>query len=227
MDNNNKTKLYEGIRAGDLEYLVSSYLSIDQYSTKINSDNIVISMFVKEEEAAHDLMEFLSKNFFDTIQDIEISPTKTVNSDFQLYIEMNRCLSFPVRLIKILESITLLTGIDKWVFKTKHTPKTLDLTKENLKKYVRLKRLFERLSNGHVRVDIYGQRRDFDMIEISEEKYLDAIADAAGDFNSVPTIEYNSIQKARPADDIVLAKGVIYLKNNNRYYKLVEVGSED
>ena len=55
--------IMEGARAGDLEYLVSQFVSIDQYSTKISSDNIVVSFFVKDKEPAYDLEEFISKNF--------------------------------------------------------------------------------------------------------------------------------------------------------------------
>ena len=50
-----RTFITEGARAGDLEYLVSQFVSIDQYSTKISSDNIVVSFFVKDKEPAYDL----------------------------------------------------------------------------------------------------------------------------------------------------------------------------
>ena len=39
--------LTEGVRQGDLEYMVSQFISVDQYSTKINNDNIVVSFFAK------------------------------------------------------------------------------------------------------------------------------------------------------------------------------------
>ena len=129
-----RTFITEGARAGDLEYLVSQFVSIDQYSTKISSDNIVVSFFVKDKEPAYDLEEFVSKNFFDAIVDIEISPSKTINGDYQVFIEFKRTAAFPKRLMNILNGIQLLTNNDEWVFKTLNIKDTKDLTEENLKK---------------------------------------------------------------------------------------------
>ena len=102
--------LTEGVRQGDLEYMVSQFISIDQYSTKINNDNIVVSFFVKEQDAATDMGDFLSKNFFDIINDIEVSDSPTCNGDYQVFLEMERNKYFPEKLCKITKILELLTG---------------------------------------------------------------------------------------------------------------------
>ena len=45
-------KLYEDLRENDLANLISSYISIDEYTSKIDEDNITVALFVNELDAA-------------------------------------------------------------------------------------------------------------------------------------------------------------------------------
>ena len=42
--------LNEGLRINDLKYLVSNYISIDQYTSKLDDDNITVAFFVMKKK---------------------------------------------------------------------------------------------------------------------------------------------------------------------------------
>ena len=46
--------LNENLRRNDLEYLVSPYISIDQYTSKIKPDNITVAFFCNQLDVATD-----------------------------------------------------------------------------------------------------------------------------------------------------------------------------
>lgn len=221
-----RTFITEGARAGDLEYLVSQFVSIDQYSTKISSDNIVISFFVKDKEPAYDLEEFISKNFFDAIVDIEISPSKTINGDYQVFIEFKRTAAFPKRLMNILKGVQLLTNNNKWVFKTLNIKDTKDLTEENLKKYIRLAPK-EKPKTKYLEVVIYGEIHYFEKVEISSYAFDKAIAQSEDGLNDAPSIEYIEISKQFPAYEVSMIDGEIYLIKDDHFYKLIPVETDN
>lgn len=217
----NNELIFEGARAGDLQYLVSTYVSIDQYSTKITKDNIVVSFFVKDEEPAHDFMEFISKNFYNDIIDIEISQSKTINGDYQLFIEFIRYPSFPNRFMHMINAISLLTGNKKWVFKTKGNSQTFDLTEENLKKRIRLTPLKKNPRTEDFILQLYGKEKHYEMVPISEYKFNKIMANAPK-VNDMPTIEFIEIAQQHPEYDITIINGKIYLHKQDKTYVLIE-----
>ena len=83
-------KIYEGLRENDLQYLVSNYISIDQYTSKLDDDNITIAFFCNELEVANDLKDFIEKNFYIEIRDIEISDSLTEDNKYILFEKINK-----------------------------------------------------------------------------------------------------------------------------------------
>lgn len=216
------SKLFEGARAGDLEYLVSSFVSIDQYTSKIENDNIVISFFVKEKEPAQDLVDFISKNFFDFVIDIELAASKTINGDFQVFVELKRTQSFPVRLFKIMNALNILTNQDDWVFKAPGFDETFDLTRENIQKTIRLKPQPKQTSEEDIiEINIYGEIKRYKKVEISEYAFEQKISES-DDFNDVPSVEYNEIAQQFPSYEVCMIDGTIYLIHDDKYYELIE-----
>lgn len=51
----------EGLRPNDLKYLVSNYISVDQYTSKLDDDNITVAFFCNEKEVAEDLRDYIEK----------------------------------------------------------------------------------------------------------------------------------------------------------------------
>ncbi len=104
--------LNESLRQNDLEYLVSPYVSVDQYTSKIKSDNITIAFFCNQLEVAKDLVDFLEKLYPIEISDIEIAETLTEDNKNIVYVELERNQMFPKILIDIIDSIDFLINSD-------------------------------------------------------------------------------------------------------------------
>lgn len=136
-------KLSEGLRPNDLQYLVSNYVSIDQYTSKLDDDNITVAFFCNELDVANDLKDFVEKNFYIEIKDIEISDSLTEDNKYILFIEMERNVNFPKILMNMIDSIDNVTNNKKWSFKTFDMNSKKDLTIDNIKQYVRLSKLRE------------------------------------------------------------------------------------
>ena len=220
--------LTEGVRQGDLEYMVSQFISVDQYSTKINNDNIVVSFFVKEQNAASDMGDFLSKNFFDIINDIEVSDSPTCNGDYQVFLEMERNKYFPEKLCKIIKILELLTGEQDWCFKTFKTERSLPLTKDNLIKSVdlRIEDETEEAKDGIIDVPMFGKIKHFRAKRISKYRFEQAII-SSEDFNETPTTEYTEISRNFPQYEVALIDGEIYLLKGEEYFHLIEIHEDE
>lgn len=221
-------KLNEGARQGDLEYLVSQFISVDQYSTKINNDNIVVSFFVKDLDAATDMADFLSKNFFDILQDIEVSDSATANGDYQVFIEFERNKYFPEKLCKIVKILELLTGKQEWCFKTFRTDRSLPLTEGNLKKSCNLNLNPEEDTDneGILDVPMFGKIKHFKVQRISKYRFEEALI-KSDDFNDTPTTEYTEIARNFPQYEVALLDGQIYLLKGENYFHLIEVREDE
>ena len=128
----------EGLRINDLQYLVSNYVSIDQYTSKLDDDNITVAFFCNEKEVAEDLRDFIEKIYYIEIRDIEISDSLTDDNKFILFVEFERNINFPKMLLDMVDSINHLTSNKDWKFKTFGMKDKDDLTLENLKANVRL-----------------------------------------------------------------------------------------
>ena len=70
----------------DLKYLVSNYISIDQYTSKLDDDNITVAFFCNEKEVAEDLRDFIEKIYYIEIRDIEISDSLTEDNKYILFL---------------------------------------------------------------------------------------------------------------------------------------------
>jgi len=132
--------LNESLRQNDLEYLVSPYVSVDQYTSKIKSDNITIAFFCNQLEVAKDLVDFLEKLYPIEIADIEIAETLTEDNKNIVYVELERNQMFPKILIDIIDSIDFLINCDveDWDFITFGMKDKQKLSYEAIEKNVRL-----------------------------------------------------------------------------------------
>jgi len=139
--------LTEGLREKDLEYLVSNYVSIDQYTSKLDDDNITVAFFINEKDAAEDLRDFIEKVFYIEIRDIEISDSLTDDNKYILFVEFERNINFPKILLDMISSVTNVTNNKDWKFKTFGMNDKADLTIENIKNNVRLSKIRSNVNN--------------------------------------------------------------------------------
>ena len=135
-----KEVIEEGLKVNDLEYVVSPYVSVDEYTSKISSDNITIGLFCNEKEVAKDLLDFIEKMYFLEIRDIEIGDSLTEDNKYILFVEFDRNPQFPKVLVDVLDSINFLINkkLKDWNFITLNMKDKLPVSIESLTKYVRL-----------------------------------------------------------------------------------------
>lgn len=136
---NNKV-LTENLRRNDLEYLVSPYVSVDQYTSKIKPDNITVAFFCNQLDVANDLVNYLERLYPIELSDIEISDTLTEDNKHIVYVELERNTVFPKVLMDIIDSINFLINcdIDDWDFVTFGMDKKQKLSLDAIKENVRL-----------------------------------------------------------------------------------------
>lgn len=155
--------LYETLRPGDLEYLVSDTLSIDQYSSKADEDNITVGIFIDDKDAGRELYSLLSKIFIEEIRDIDLSNNITKQNEYPLFVEFVRNRYFYKTLEELVDTLTRLTGIKNWYFRGEDNEK-LELNEENIISNIRLSKISFK--------DIKNPSNSNDMKEKASEKEL-------------------------------------------------------
>lgn len=102
-----------GLKAGDLEDLVSHIISVDEFESKIDNDKaIVVGFKVDDKEPAQDLSRFIEKSAVD-LMDTEVSGAPDTDGKYVVFVEYARDREFPSNLCTTLESMENLTGIKK------------------------------------------------------------------------------------------------------------------
>jgi len=109
------SKLAEGLRTGDLEFLILSTISIDEFESKIDSDAIVVGFYVDDDEPANDLLNFIEGDPSDVL-DVEVSPASDEKGQYVVFVEFLRDEKFPKKLHTVLSSLESLTKIQEWKY---------------------------------------------------------------------------------------------------------------
>jgi hypothetical protein len=111
----NQTKIFEGLRPGDLENLVLPEITVDDFEPKSGSPEniVVVSFYAKDLEPANDLASFIERGAHD-ILDTEVSPAPDEDGNYLIFVEMNRDDSLMESFMKILQDIKKIVNIDNW-----------------------------------------------------------------------------------------------------------------
>ena len=227
-------KIYEGLRENDLQYLVSNYISIDQYTSKLDDDNITIAFFCNELEVANDLKDFIEKNFYIEIRDIEISDSLTEDNKYILFVELERNINFPKIIMNMIDSIDNVTNNKKWSFKTFDMNDKKDLTLENLNQYVRLSKLRdveadkkEVLNKSDVQesykpiiLNDHGWSRTYYVKGyVSQDKFESMLAESKS-INTRDDSEIYLLENNFPGSQIVSTDSNVFIIKNNKILML-------
>lgn len=131
----------EGLRAGDLKDLVLPMLTIDEFQSKIDDNKIiVVGFYCFEEDAAHDLSNFVERSPVN-VEDTEVSPAPSKEGYYLCFVEMRRSEQFPDKLFALLSEVSRLTAIAQWQFTSTNLKpgQVLSLTKDHISTHVNLK----------------------------------------------------------------------------------------
>lgn len=227
--------LNEGLKQNDLEYLVSNYISIDQYTSKIDDDNITVAFFCNEKEVADDLRDFIEKIYYIEIRDIEISDSLTEDNKYILFVEFERNIAFPKLLMDMIDSINRVTNNKDWKFKTFDMNERQDLSLDNINKYVRLTKLRNtkevqmdkeesvKESFEPIIINDKGWKRQY-LPEgyITESELNNYIAESES-INSRDKSEIYLIENMYPDYQVVTTDANIFLIKDNKILKLKDI----
>jgi len=87
----NNQPLFESLSYKDLEGILKPTIHVDEFSSKMGEDDdiIVVSFFVRDAQAAKDLMSWFEKGY-DFVLDADRSPGEIKPNRYLVYVEIRR-----------------------------------------------------------------------------------------------------------------------------------------
>jgi hypothetical protein len=118
-NNNSNSPLFESLGFKDLEGLMKPTIHVDEFSSKMGDDDdvIVISFFVRDQQAAKDLMMWFEKGY-DFVLDADRSPGEIKPGRYLVYVEIRRRSTAGGHVEQLLNDLNTLTefaGAEDWV----------------------------------------------------------------------------------------------------------------
>ena len=123
--------LSESLAFKDLDGLMKPTIHVDEFSSKMGDDDdiIVISFFVRDQQAAKDLMNWFEKGY-DFVVDADRSPGEIKPNRFLVYVELRRRSTAGGHVEQLLNDLNTLTefDLDDWTmhYKGKDVPFSRD-----------------------------------------------------------------------------------------------------
>jgi len=137
MQNNNRNSklLRENLEQGDLKRLVHNELHIDEYKSKMGTDQdiCVISFKVAGKEPSADLVSFIEKGY-DFVLDADVSSGEKEGGDYLVFVELERSEELPEQIMAIMNDLMNLTEqkIEDWRVRYYKSTTDNELTPEAL-----------------------------------------------------------------------------------------------
>ena len=135
----NKTWLCEGLEYKDLEGMMKPTIHVDEFASKMGDDDeiIVISFFVRSQQAARDLANWFEKGY-DWVLDADVSPGEIKPGRFLVYIEMRRRSLAGEKIQEVLEDLGTLTEYSLNDWSMHYDDQTLPFSVESFNRVVPL-----------------------------------------------------------------------------------------
>lgn len=129
MHNNhlNNQPLSEALQFKDLDGMLKSTLHVDEFSAKMgdDADIIVVSFFVRDKQAAKDLMNWFERGY-DFVLDADRSPGEIKPGRYLVYVELRRRSTAAGNIQRLLDDLSTLTeyDADDWTihYRGNHAP---------------------------------------------------------------------------------------------------------
>lgn len=134
-----KPKLFEGLRAGDLEDMVAPTIALDQFKSKMGDDKdvVVVAFKAKEKMVAMDLMEFIEKGYQFAL-DADMSTGEEKDGRYSVFVELERSEEVPKQIMEILSGVSKLCNCEEWQFRYFKDTNLYDASEESLAEHVPL-----------------------------------------------------------------------------------------
>ena len=120
-NNNSNNQLFESLGFRDLEGLLKPTIHVDEFSSKMGDDDdiIVISFFVRDAQAAKDLMMWFEKGY-DFVLDADRSPGEIRPGRYLVYVEIRRRSTAGGNVEQLLHDLNTLTEFEDSTAWTMH-----------------------------------------------------------------------------------------------------------
>ena len=124
---NNKWQrpLSEGLQYRDLDGMMKPTIHVDEFSSKMGDDEdiIVLSFFVRDKNAARDLVSWFEKGY-DFVLDADRSPGELKPNRYLVYIEIRRRSSAPQNIQQLLDDLSTLTEFESQDWMVHHNDRS-------------------------------------------------------------------------------------------------------
>jgi hypothetical protein len=139
-NNHSNNPLFESLNYKDFEGLMKPTIHVDEFSSKMGDDDdiIVISFFVRDPEAAKDLMMWFEKGY-DFVLDADRSPGEIKPNRYLVYVEIRRRSTAGGQVEELLDDLNTLTEFEDSKDWTMHyRGKTIPFTRDEFDRTVPL-----------------------------------------------------------------------------------------
>jgi hypothetical protein len=111
------TLVNEGLKAGDLEGVVSKRFSVDQFKSKMGEDkNIMVLAFSVDSHAAAKDLERFAETGYKEVLDADATPGSLEDGKHRVFIEFARVENVDQHIRKFLDDLVKLTNIETFEF---------------------------------------------------------------------------------------------------------------
>ncbi len=138
-NNLHKSKLFEGLRSGDLQDMILPVFTVDQFKSKMGEDKnvVVIAFKAKEKMPAIDLMEFIEKGY-KFVLDADMSTGEERDGRYSVFVELERTPQVPNQILELLNGVGQLTKCEDWQFRYFKDENLYETNLENLSRCIPL-----------------------------------------------------------------------------------------
>ena len=127
------TLVNEGLKAGDLDGIVSKRFSVDQFKSKMGEDrNIMVLAFTVDGQAPAKDLERFAETGYKEVLDADATPGSLEDGKHRVFVEFARVESVDQHIAKFLDDLKKLTNIKIFEFTYHKDPTPFEASPKNL-----------------------------------------------------------------------------------------------
>jgi hypothetical protein len=134
-----KPLVFEGLEYKEMEGILKPTIHVDEFAAKMGDDDdiIVVSFFVRDLQAAKDLMAWFEKGY-DFVLDADKSPGEIKPSRYLVYVEIRRRSTAAINIGRLLDDLSSLTEFDASDWRIHYKDQEVDWSEETFAEMVPL-----------------------------------------------------------------------------------------
>lgn len=213
-----------GLRPHVLNDLIHDIISIDEYTPKIDDDNIVVQFQVLDNfDAAYDLSSFIERAPLNVL-DTEASEIPNIDGRYDVFVEFPRSAEFSVQFLKMLALIENLSAGNKWKYQVYGVNDPINADEADIEELIKssteeqAKEFFNEsyanvqiLDNGNIKIFNALGERIFDRGGIVSESFVkDNIKDIKDETHGLSTILGENITVVKIDSGYLCSNGAKY-----------------